>query len=180
MIDSPPAAPPTVVRGYRFEPVYGRVAPALRQEIVALWLAAGVLPEDEARRRVDEVVIAIRNPAGELAGVNTAYVRGVTGGSGSWYFYRTFVRPEDRGVPGVVSGALRVAIETLRAYPHPEHPRGVVAVIENPKLANRGPMRRMDRLGLHRIGQDAAGRDVWCIKFDGTVPVAPPGLLRQV
>ena len=165
-------------KGYRLIPVYGRITPELRAEVIALWLGAKVLPADEARRRAGEVVFAIRNPAGELAGVNTAIVWEVPGGSGAWYFYRTFVRREDRGVAGLPSAALRAAVALLRDHAHPAAPRGVVAVVENPRLAKRGAMRRLGRLGFHLIGRDHEGREVLCLRFDGAVPVAPPGLLR--
>ena len=168
----------TEFKGYRLVPVYGRVPEELRAEIITMWRIANVLPPDEARRRVDEVVIAVRNPAGELAGVNTAFVQQVPGGSGNWYFYRTFVREADRGVSGLPSACLRAAIAVLRDHPHPAAPLGIVAVVENPRLSNPGSVRRMERLGLHRIGRDRDDRDVWCLRFDGAVPVAPPGLLR--
>lgn len=165
-------------RGYRLMPVYGSVPPGLRDEIIGMWLAAGVLPPGEARRRVDEVVYAIRAPSGALAGVNTAYVQDVRGGVGAYYFFRTFVRPADRGVPGLASVAWKAAVALLRVYPHPLDPKGVVAIVENPKLMRRGPAARMRRAGLTLVGRDAAGREVWCLRFDGQVPVAPEGLLK--
>jgi len=174
--DAPPALE---FRGYRLEPVYGRVTPDVRDEIVGMWLAAGVIAPDEAKRRVDEVVYAIRAPSGELAGVNTAYVRDVPG-AGAWYFYRTFVRPADRGTPGLTLGAFKAAITLLRDHPHPRNPRGVVAIVENQKLMKRGLVARMRRAGLTLVGRDSAGRDVWCVRFDGSVPVAPERLLKPV
>ena len=166
------------IRGYRLTPVYGRVPPGVRDEIVGMWLAAGAVPPEEAKRRVDEVVIAIRGPSGALAGVNTVYVQDVPGGAGPYYFYRTFVRPADRGVPGIVTAAFGAAVALLRHHPHPRSPRGIVVIVENPKLSRRAAAARMKRLGLHLVGRDAQGHDVWCLMFDGTVPVAPAGLLR--
>ena len=166
------------IRGYRLTPVYGRVPPDVRDEIVGMWLAAGVLPPEEARRRVDEVVCTIRAPSGVLAGVNTVYVQDVPGTAGAYYFYRTFVRPADRGVPGLATGALKAAIAWLRGHPHPRKPLGVVAILENPKLMKRGPSARLRRIGLTLVGRDTAGRDVWCVRFDGAVPSAPEGLLK--
>ena len=173
-----PSAGEIEIRGFRLTPVYGRVPPGVRDEIVGMWLAAGVLPPDEAKRRVDEVVVTIRNPSGALAGVNTVYVQDVPGGAGPYYFYRTFVRPADRGVPGIATAAFQAAVALLRHHPHPRVPRGVVVIVENPKLSRRGAVARMKRVGLHRVGRDAQGHDVWCLRFDGTVPVAPAGLLR--
>ena len=168
----------TSLRGYTLTPVYGRVPPGVRDEIVGMWLAAGAVPPEEAKRRVDEVVIAIRGPSGALAGVNTVYVQDVPGGAGPYYFYRTFVRPADRGIPGLTTAAFEAAVALLRDHPHPRSPRGVVVIVENPKLARRGAIARLKRVGLHLVGRDAQGRDVWCLKFDGTVPVAPAGLLK--
>lgn len=165
-------------KGYRLVPVYGRTTPELRAEVTAMWLEAQVLPPDEARRRAGEVVFALRNPAGELAGVNTAIVWEVPGGSGAWYFYRTFMRAADRGVTGLPTAALRAAVALLRDHRHPAAPLGVVVVLANPRLAERGAMRRMQRLGFHFIGRDHEGRVVLCLRFDGAVPMPPSGLLQ--
>jgi hypothetical protein len=165
------------IRGYRLTPVLGRLPSDVRDEIVGMWLAAGVLTPDEAKRRAGEVVYTIRAPSGVLAGVNTAYVQDVPG-AGAFYFYRTFVRPVDRGVPGLASAALKAAIAFLRDHPHPRRPQGVVAILENPKLMKRGPSARLRRIGLTLVGRDAGGRDVWCIRFDGAVPSAPEGALK--
>ena len=173
-----PATDEIEIHGYRLTPVYGRLQPGVRDEIVGMWLAAGVLSPDEASRRVEEVVIAIRSPAGAVAGVNTVYVQDVPGGGGAYYFYRTFIRAPDRGVPGVTTAAFKAAVALLREHPHPRAPRGVVLIVENPKLFRRAAVARMERLGLHRMGRDARGREVWCLNFDGTVPAAPEGLLR--
>ena len=167
-----------VFKGYRLVPVYGRMTPALRDEVVAMWLGANAMPPEEARRRSGEVVFAIRDPAGAIAGVNTAFVWELPGDAGTWYFYRTYMRPADRGVPGLPTAALRAAVDLLRDHRHPAAPRGVVAVFANPRLARRGAMRRMARLGFHLVGRDREGREVLCLRFDGAVPVAPPGLLQ--
>jgi hypothetical protein len=166
------------VEGYRLVPVYGRVGAELRRGIERMWVDEGALTLEAAVRRVDEVVVAILAPAGEVAGVNTAYVQRLAGGSDAWYFYRTFVRAAYRGRPAVASAAFVMAVDVLRAAPHPMRPAGLLAVVENPKLANAGPMKRMGRLGLHLIGRDKKrGRDVWGARFDGAIPVLPPGLL---
>ena len=174
------APPDPEIRGYRLTPVYGRVSPDVREEIVGMWLAAGVLTPEEARRRVEEVVYTIRAPSGVLAGVNTVYVQDVPGTAGAYYFYRTFVRPADRGVPGLATGALKAAIAWLRDHPHPRAPLGVILIIETPKIMKRGPAARLRRAGLTLVGRDGADRDVWCVRFDGAAPVAPEGSLKPV
>ena len=168
------------IRGYKLSNVYGRVPASVRDEIVGMWLAAEVLLPDEAKRRVDEVVYTIRHPSGVLAGVSTVYVGDVAGVVAPYYFFRMFVRPADRGVWGLPGGTLRATVALLRDLAHPRKPRGLVAIVENPRLMSRGPVARMRRYGFTLVGRDRQGHDVWCIHFDGTVPVPPAGLLTPV
>ena len=164
------------VDGYRLVAVYGRIDAALHRGIERMWVDEGALPPDAARRRVDEVVVAMLAPAGDVAGVNTAYVRRPPGDAASWYYFRTFVRDAHRGLPQVVSAAFSLAVEELREFPHPHRPVGILAILENPKLANAGPGKRLQRLGLHLVGRDRGGRQVWAVRFDGSLPAMPPGL----
>jgi hypothetical protein len=166
-----------VIKGYRLTEVLGGITPQLRDEIAGMWLAEGVLPPAEAQRRVAEVVLIARAPDGSLAAVNTAYLALIPGTQSRFWFYRTFIRPAHRGVWGVPRHMLRLAIEALQRHPHPEQPLGVVAIIENERLMRKGASAVIERMGMHRVGRDAQGHDVWCVRFDGVVPVAPPGLL---
>ena len=172
-----PSARAADVDGYRLVEVYGRIDADLRRGIERMWVDEGALPPLAARRRVDEVVVAMLAPTGEVAGVNTAYVERLPGDSASWYYFRTFVRHAHRGLPQVVSAAFAMAVGALRAFPHPHRPVGILAILENPKLANTGPSKRLERLGLHAVGRDQGGRHVWALRFDGDVPTMPAGLL---
>lgn len=142
-----------------------------------MWVDEGALPWHAAKRRVDEVVVAMLSPSGDVAGVNTAYVQRPPGDSASWYYFRTLVRGTHRGRPRVVSAAFSMAVDELRTFPHPHRPVGILAILENPKLANAGPGKRLERLGLHLAGRDHVGRPVWALRFDGQVPAMPPGLV---
>jgi len=163
-------------RGYRLFGVCGRTQAEDVRDVVRMWIDAGVLAPAEAQRRIAELVVVTRAPDGQLAGVSTAYVADVPGERGAWYFYRTFLRSEHRGVAGVPTRMLRLALDELRAWRHPQAPRGVVIITENPKLMRRAAKARIEALGLNLLGSDERGCDVWCLKFDGTVPVAPPWL----
>jgi len=165
-------------RGYRLSGMYGRAPARDAADIVRMWIDAGVLLPAEAQRRVSEVVVVARAPDGQVAGVNTVYVADAPGDRGAWYFYRTYVRPEHRGVAGVPTRMVALALQELRVHPHPQAPRGVVIITENAKLMRRGAMSRLEGLGFHLLGSDARGLDVWCHRFDGAIPVAPPGIRR--
>jgi predicted GNAT family acetyltransferase len=165
------------LRGYRLTAVYGCLTPGDRQAIVRMWIDAGVLPPAEAQRRVTEVVVTAHDPGGSLAGVNTVYVAETPGAAGRYYFYRTYIRPAHRGVRGVPTAMLELALTILRRHPHALAPLGVVIVAENPKLMRASVTRRLRALGFTLLGRDARGCDVWCLKFDGSTPVAPPGVI---
>lgn len=164
--------------GYRIDAVLGAVGPSLRDELVGMWVGEGVLAPEQATRRVDEVVVVARGPDGALAGVNTAYVDRPANLPVAYWMYRTFVRPAHRSawaLPGAMFGR---ALEALRRHSHPDRPHGVLALVENKRLLLESARAEIARLGLTRLGRDPAGRDVWCLNFDGSTPVAPPGLLQ--
>jgi hypothetical protein len=65
-------------------------------DVLALWAAEGIVPEDEARRRVHEVLMAAIDQETGLAGVSTVYLqRNAQLGMDLWH-YRTYVGPAHR------------------------------------------------------------------------------------
>jgi hypothetical protein len=151
---------------YRLENVYGDISPAVRDEIVAFWLAQrALLDEREARRRVAEVAFLVRNPGGEIVGLNTVYKGAIR--SVPVYFYRSFVRAGDRD-PGLSRSLLRSA---TRYFATRGDARGIAFVAENPKLTRRGAVASVQRLGFRLLGTDPAGRQVFVQEFP--LPNAP-------
>jgi hypothetical protein len=163
---------------YRLVEVMGRLTPDVRDEIVGMWTAEGAVAPAEAQRRVAEVVLMARAADGTVAGVNTAYVQKAPGTTANYWFYRMFLRPAHRGNWALPRAMYVHAIDVLRRQANPAQPKGVVAIVENPRLMRRAASATIAELGATRLGRDAQGRDVWCVNFDGSVPVAPPGLLR--
>lgn len=162
--------------GYRLSNVYGRISPGQREEAVAMWLTAGVLPEPEARRRTDEIVYLIRAPDARLVGVNTVYAADLPGSGERFYFYRTFVLEPSRGVAGLGRKVLRLTWAFLKERPAQPALAGLMIVTENPKLMRPAAARELAKAGFHRLGRDPRGRDVWCRRFDERPPGTPlPG-----
>jgi hypothetical protein len=60
--------------GYRIVPFADQDA-ITPDDVVALWVSEGVLPEAEARRRVDEVMLVAIDDKDRVAGVTTRYLR---------------------------------------------------------------------------------------------------------
>lgn len=157
-------------RGYRLEVVRGRLGRDTAEAIIQMWLVAGALSPAEARRRVQEVVCVLRDPAGKLVGVNTVYAARLPGQERPYHFYRTFLLRTARGITAVPRCMLRLAVDHLRGTERANGAQGLVVVTENPKLMRRGAMTALSELGLERIGRDARGCDVWCLHYDGSQP----------
>jgi hypothetical protein len=158
------------VGGYRLSNVYGRVSPALAEEIVVLWASAGAIQPAEAARRVKEVVFVVRDPDGVLVGVNTVYVMDFLRAGSPYYFYRAFVRESDRRSFGVQPALTRETRKFLAQYEGTmPRPKGIVIVAENVKVSRAGTRRMLERMGWHHLGKGPRGFDIFYQNFDGSV-----------
>lgn len=151
--------------GYTIYNVYKTVSGDLRDEIIDLWRRNRILPgPEEARRRVDQVVLAIRNPAGQVVGVTTVYTGDFQQRGNVYYFYRMFIQPSDR-IPGLMRSVTLRTRDLLRERHTPDGPRGVIIVTENAKLMRPGMRRMFERNGYEYMGRGPKGNDVWRALF---------------
>jgi hypothetical protein len=166
---NPPAnRQPLLFGHYRLDIVYGHMTAELSGEVITLWLNNQVVPRREAQRRTAEVVMTIRDSSNVLVGVNTVYIQDFIKANNPYYFYRVFIRPEDRRSFGLRSFVSKATREFLRNY-YPvghEKPHGVVIVVENRKLARPGAQKLLARQGWTLIGKGPRGYDVWIENFD--------------
>ena len=162
--------------GYTIDEVYGRMPPSVRDEVLGMWMAERVLAPAEAQRRVAEVVVIARAADGEIAGIATAYVAPLAGTERPYWHYRTFVRPAHRAVWAIAPRMFDIAVAALRAQDVPQKPLGLALVVENRELMRPAMREEIARAGLTLLGADAAGRDIWSMHFDGSVPDAPAAL----
>lgn len=161
---------------YRLDNVYEQVTRTLADEIVALWQESRVLTGAEARRRTAEVVLTIRDNSGTLVGVNSVYVKNFIKADNPYYFYRVFIRPQNRRSFGLRSFAGKSTREFLKSYVpsgHTTRPRGVIIIVENRKLTRPGAQRMLARQGWTPLGKGARGFELWCDSFDGSVESLP-------
>lgn len=174
---SPLDARPELYYGsYRLNNVYGQITPALAEEIVALWQENRVLDVAEARRRAAEVFFTIRDTSGTLVGVNSVYVKNFIKADNPYYFYRVFIRPQNRRSFGLRSFAGKSTREFLKSYiptGHTSKPRGVVIIVENRKLTRPGAKRMLSRQGWTPLGKSSRGLEIWYENFDGSTGFPP-------
>lgn len=161
-------------QGYRIDIVMGQLLQPVAAEIVRFWMQQGVIPNlDEARRRVKQVVVVVRNTEGEIVALNSVYPAAYRTPQENYFFYRLFVRPQDRKI-GVNTAATRHAVDFLRSQSFPKLDiKGVVIITENPKLAGEGGRRILKRLGFDYDGRGPKGYDIWRVDFAEASPSQP-------
>ena len=79
-------------KDYSFENVWLEKSDSLRHQIRKFWIDNGALTEERATdERVGQVLFVIRNAAGEIAGVNSAFRAYVPRLGDYFYHHRTFI-----------------------------------------------------------------------------------------
>lgn len=152
-------------RDYRLRPVLGALTPELQERVCAFWLREGALPDAAmAARRVRQVVYVVENAAAEIAGVSTAYIAVAPRLGRRFYFYRTFMREQDRR-PRLPRLVLQLTYELLRERRPANGPLGMMIAGENPKLARRGTHRLLEKLGWEYLGLNPRGQPTWIKLF---------------
>jgi hypothetical protein len=114
---------------YRIEPL-AQSEEVTPDDVLALWAVEGVVPEEEARRRVHEVLmVAIERKAG-LAGVSTVYLqRNAQLGMDLWH-YRTYVAPPHRHGQLAIQLLWRTRDHLRERYQSGEDTRAAGAIME--------------------------------------------------
>lgn len=160
MIRSSPLA------GYSISVTQGRVDSTLTREITAFWAENHAIPDaDEAVRRVGEVICVARNVDQEIVGVNSVYVSGLNQPAQTYYFYRIFIRQQDR-VLGLSARMREMCIDYLRRTSADSGVLGLAMITENAKLMRPAAKRMLIRAGWQYVGRGPLGRDAWIISFD--------------
>lgn len=158
-----------VIRGSSFgdfslEPADAILTSALAVEVLTLWTTKAALRYHEAERRLSELVVMVRDPAGRLIGVSTARQGRVQQDGEEHWFLRMFFQQESRGVRGLAAHTPEVAFRLLASRPGPA---GVLLVTENPKLHSRRIAEAFRRLHWQHLGRGADGREWFGRRFDG-------------
>ena len=153
---------------YSIDHVYKNINSRLEQEIIRLWIDHDVLNEQEANRRVAEVLFTIRNPAGELVGVTTAYAQDFMHPGSTYWFLRIFLCPQARGAFNLAVFVVRKTIESLREQKNSGRTlSGVIIVMENKKLWRSGMRKVLRSNGGTFWGKGPLGNEIWYERFDG-------------
>ncbi|NWD67942.1 hypothetical protein HX870_10070 [Pseudomonas gingeri] len=151
------------LKKHRIVWVWGQITPSQRSELIAFWGETGAITDPcEAWRRTFEVAGVVLNADDRIVGVSSVYCAYSPGAGALYWFYRTFIREDNRDV-GLAPRLFAHTCEQLAlAYAgEAQAPVGMMIVVENPKLETAAGIRVIQRAGFQHLGIDESGQSVW-------------------
>jgi hypothetical protein len=145
-------------------------------DLIALWASDGRLREEEARRRIDEVLLVGGAPDGSLAAISTAYIaRDPVLGLDLWN-YRTLVASEHReaNLAATMAVICRDHLEHLYVSGAETRAAGVLSEVHSAVL-KRLNLAEWRQTGFTFLGEDARGSHIRIHYFPGAPAPPPPG-----
>jgi hypothetical protein len=130
----------TLESGYRLD-VFAEQDLISETDVIDLWASEGVVPADEAKRRVSEVLLVATDPEGTPAGVSTAYLEYNEQLRARLWYGREFVAAAHRKA-GIMMGlayAGRDYLQTRFASGADRRAIGLLFEVENELLKRGAP-----------------------------------------
>lgn len=121
------------------EVVRGRMTEERADELLRFWSREGALQEDEAQRRLSEVICVLLDGSGAIAGVNSVYPQrvGLVAGRLFW-MYRHFLLPRaSSAAPEMIEAAFATLEEEFD--PAAVGPIGVCLIVSDPAVMEGRP-----------------------------------------
>jgi hypothetical protein len=152
---------------YTYKIYYKCLPDNLKEQIVDMWVCEDALTLEQAKKRVDDVVLVMFDPNNEVCGIATVYVDLEKTLYKYFYYLRMFIRKKDRGKIKLFS-ASKVVCEYLKTYEsiaamvlYPYNPIGIIAIAENTKITQR----KMKQEGWNYYGKNNMNLDVYYVLF---------------
>lgn len=165
-VPQPPATLEEIFHGLTIRSAWGTIDESTRRKLVAFWLEQNALHDRlEAERRVNDVVCLAFDSDHNVVAVGSV-IPGELGKHGAYWFYRTFIRPDQRRL-GLVARMFRLAARHLQTVGNDQAPltRGMAVIVENARLEHEAARRALRAEGLVRIGVTQHGRSIWKLDF---------------
>ena len=161
------------------EVVRNSLRPERAEQLLRFWAGHGALGEEEARRRLAEVVCILLDDAGEIAGVNSVFSSAVpiVGGQTFW-IYRSFLPGAD---PDTAAAMVKAAHGALEAEFEPggDGPIGLCLLIADREELERRPEARWPDPPFLYAGYLDDGRQVRIGYFKSARIRIPDPLITQ-
>ena len=143
---------------YTYKFYYKCLSDNLKQEIIKMWVEAGVLDLEKAKGRIDDVVLVGFDPDNKVCCVTTVYLEQLS--DGYYYYFRMFIKEQNRGKLKAFKSS-KLTHEYLKTYNHPLKPKGIISIAENPKITPR----IMKSEGWEYYGKNKFDQDVYYVLF---------------
>jgi len=145
--------------------VYGNLTIEQENAVISLWIRNGVVALEEAKKRVAQVSTLIVKDR-TLIGVSTVYLSDFTAPNNPYFFFRMYIKAEERGSNSIRREVLKTNFSQLkRAFSDTAY--GLVAELENKKLSKLGATSHyMQKRGWSYYGKNPIGLQVWFVRFD--------------
>ncbi len=146
--------------------VYKNLTESEKQKVINLWRSIGVLSEERAKKRVEQVCLIIINKNDEIVGVSTVYTHYIVEESNLYFFYRMFIKKEYRGSPKIYIKVLQIVYNQLKTH-YAQKLNGLIIELENKKIAKLGSESSyMNKLGFTYYGLSSRKLQLWYVRFD--------------
>jgi hypothetical protein len=163
-----------VPAGYRID-LFAEQEAFGADDLIALWTREGRIDENEARRRVGEVLLVSGAPDGTLAAISTAYIDRDPVLELDVWKYRTLVAPGHReaNLAATMAVICRDHLEHLYVSGADTRPAGVLSEVHSAVL-KRLDLAVWRQTGFTFIGEDASGSHIRIHYFPGSSAPPPP------
>ena len=166
--------PDRVPPGYRID-LFAEQDALGAEDLIGLWTQDGRLEPDEARRRIDEVLLVGSAPDGALAAISTAYIdRDPILDLDVWN-YRTLVATEHReaNLAATMAVICRDHLEHRFVSGAETRPAGVLSEVHATVLKQLN-LAEWRQTGFTFLGEDARGSHIRIHYFPGALAPPPP------
>jgi hypothetical protein len=167
--------PVTLDRSYRTTP-FAEQDMVGAGAVIELWAREGAMAEDEARRRIDEVLVIATRGDSELVGVATTYLEHNAQLDMDMWYFRAFVAAEHRASGVGISLALVARDDLEKRFVSGQDTRagGIVYEVENPGLKQYMDFGNWGAVDFMFIGENERGDHVRVHYFPGAIAPGPP------
>lgn len=151
------------------------------QAVIELWTGERVLPLEEARRRITEVLLVATTGTGELAAITTAYLDRHPHVEMDLWHIRAFVATPYRRTALATTIAVATRVHLRQAWLDGDRQAdGIVMEIENAALRRAFPWAHWPDMDFLFVGRAPTGFPIYVHYFPGAVAPPPrPGAAAQ-
>jgi hypothetical protein len=176
-----PGLPIDLDGGYRLA-LFAEQDAVTTEDVVAMWISEAEVDEEEARRRIAELLIVVTGPDGQLAAVSTAYVHRNNQLRCDVWHVRVFVSAGHRMSHLAIALAVATRDHFAQRFISGQDRRGIGVLFEvqNEVLKRRGvgkgsgaALGRWRRTDFFFIGENARGDHIRIHYFPGALAPEP-------